>query len=144
MTTERRQEYIHAIAEYFRRNDQFPSSEKLGELVGVGPTGAADMYTKLERAGIVSRNEQNKFKRGPQWPHQEESWDRQEHDAQTHPAAMVPSGICLNPAPRASSSWLPSHWCDRTLEEAICGCTRSTPRPANSPEETWYSKIQSH
>jgi DNA-binding transcriptional regulator YhcF (GntR family) len=141
--TERRQEYIHAIAEYFRRNDQLPSSEKLGELVGVGPTGAADMYTKLERAGIVSRNEQNKFKRGPQWP-QEESWDRQEHDAQTHPVHTAQSATCSKAAPRENSSWLPSRWSERTPAEVTCDCTSYTRMPASFPEESWFSKTHQH
>jgi hypothetical protein len=139
--TERRQEYIRAIAWYFRRNDQFPSSEKLGELVGVGPTGAADMYTKLERVGIVERNEQNKFKRGPRWPHQEESCDRQEHDAQTHPAATLQFGTSSNPVRKASSSWPPLHLCERTQGEVISDFTRCTYRIASGAEVTWYSKI---
>lgn len=141
MTTERRQEYINAIADYFRRNDQFPSSEKLGELVGVGPTGAADMYTKLERAGIVSRNDQSKFKRGPKWP-TEDSCDK--HDAPTHPAATAQSVTCLNPVPRASSSWPPTILCGRTPGEVTCGCIRSTSMKASAPAGSWYSKTRQH
>lgn len=142
--TERRQEYIRAIDGYFRKNDQFPSCAKLGDLVGVKPNAALDMYTKLERAGVVSRNDQGKFKRGPLWPHQEESCDRHEQDAQTHPAVTAQYGICLNPVPRASSSWLPSALYNRTPAEVTCDCTRYTPRPASSPAESWYSKIPQH
>jgi len=141
MTTERRQEYIRAIDGYFRRNDQLPSCPKLAELMGTTPNAAFEIYTKLERAGIVSRNEQNKFKRGPRWP-KEISWDRQEQGEQTRPAATLQFGTCLNPVPRESSSWLPSHWCDKTLEEAICGCTRSTLRGVSYPAESWYSKTR--
>lgn len=140
MTTERRQEYIRAIAWYFRRNDQFPSCETLGLLVGVGASGAADMYGKLERAGIVSRNHVGKFKRGPRWP-QEESCDRHEHDAQTHPVHMAQSGTCSNPVPRANSSWLPNALCNRTRDEVTCDCMRCTRRQASRQAASWYSRI---
>ena len=141
MTTERRQEYIRAIDGYFRRNDQLPSCPKLAELMGTTPNAAFEIYTKLERAGIVSRNEQGKFKRGPLWPHQEDSCDRHEQDAQTHPVHMAQSGIYSNPVPRASSNLPPGPWCRHTREGVICDCTRSTYKPLSSPEESWYSKI---
>lgn len=140
MTTERRQEYIRAIDGYFRRNDQLPSCPKLAELMGTTPNAAFEMYTKLERAGIVSRNDQGKFKRGPRWP-QEDSCDRHEHDAQTHPVHMAQSGIYSNLALKANNSSLPSALYNRTQGGVICDCTRSTPTPASSPAESWYSRI---
>lgn len=142
MTTERRQEYIRAIDGYFRRNDQLPSCPKLAELMGTTPNAAFEMYTKLERAGIVSRNDQGKFKRGPRWP-QEDSCDRREHDAQTHPVAMEQFETCLNQELKANSSWPPCTWYRTTPEGAISDYTKSTSRRASDPEASWYSRIPS-
>lgn len=144
MTTERRQEYIRAIDGYFRRNDQLPSCPKLAELMGTTPNAAFEIYTKLERAGVVERNEQGKFKRGPQWPHQEESCDSHEQGEQTRPVHIARSGTYSTLGFKANSSWLPSALCNKTPEKATCDCTRSTPRGVSYPAESWYSKIPQH
>jgi Mn-dependent DtxR family transcriptional regulator len=65
--TPRQKEYIDAIAWFFTNNDQFPPCVTLADIVGATPNAACEMMLRLERKGIVSKNDVDKYKRGPEW-----------------------------------------------------------------------------
>jgi len=75
--TDRQQEILHFINDYFAEEDQMPSYATIGKEFDIFPNAAVDITGILITKGILARNVMGKLKRGVYYYHHVPSkWER--------------------------------------------------------------------